>query len=156
MNKRDYKTIPFRMDPETRKEFSKHLIDDGISAQVFFTQKVAEYLRSKNKLTIIFDTDGGITMQLGSWAHRYEGEEYAEHAALSYIGFLKNGSAAGWFGHDEKAAALVPTYVDMDKGDYRVFRAAEIEDVIANKDFSGWQNIKDFAAAVRKIRGESK
>lgn len=151
------KTIPVRLDIETHKEFSKHLIDDGISAQEFFAQKIAEYLKSKNRLTIIFHGKGGITLQLGSWAHYYVGYDgYVEQAAQDYINFLEEGSTSGWDGHEEEAAALVPTYVDMKKGGYRVYRGDEIENEIASGDTYSWGNIDAFCAAVRKIRHEHK
>lgn len=151
------KTIPVRLDIETHKEFSKRLIDDGISAQEFFRQKVDEYLQDKARLTVIFDNGGGITLQFGEWAHHYGGYKgYAEQAAQDYINYLDEGSAAGWEGHEDDASDLVPTYDDMRNGGYRVFRGDEIEKTIAGEDDYGWNNISGFCEAIREIRAKSK
>lgn len=40
----DAKTIPVRLPTELHKEFSKKLIDDGISAQEFFIRHVRKYV----------------------------------------------------------------------------------------------------------------
>lgn len=151
------KTIPVRLDIETHKEFSKRLIDDGISAQEFFRQKVDEYLQDKARLTVIFDNGGGITLQLGEWAHHYGGYDgYVEQAAQDYINYLNEGDTDGWEGHEDDASDLVPTYDDMRNGGYRVFRGEDIAELVASEDYYGWQNIEDFVNAVRQIRDESK
>lgn len=43
------KTIPVRIPEAMHKEFSKKLIDDDMSAQTFFIEKVEEYLKQKPK-----------------------------------------------------------------------------------------------------------
>jgi hypothetical protein len=44
---KDFKTIPVRLKLDKHKEFMKKLIDDEKSAQVFFEEKVNEYLSEK-------------------------------------------------------------------------------------------------------------
>ena len=147
------KTIPVRLEIETHKEFSKRLIDDGISAQEFFRAKVEEYLKGKEKIAVIFDNGGGITLQLGTWAHWYDNPA---QAAEDYDAYIADRDTTGWDGHEEEAAALVPTYDEMRNGGYRVYRGDEVEKEIAAEDPDNWGNIVDFCAGVSKIRHERK
>lgn len=144
--------IPVRLDPVTHKAFCDRLYRDSISAQEFLRNKINEYLMSDTRRVVIFDNAGGITLQLGDWAHYYSGYDgYAEQAAQDYITFLAEGSTAGWEGHEAEAAALVPTYEDMRNGGYRGYRGDEIEREIASGEARDWSNIDEFCKAVRKM-----
>lgn len=55
-------------------------------------------------IKVIFDNGGGITLQLGYWAHSYDGDyDYSKQAATDFAEFIKTRSTEGWEGHDEES-----------------------------------------------------
>ena len=101
---------------------------------------------------VIFDNAGGITLQLGGWAHWYQ--EPAQ-AACDYITYRQDGHTDGWEGHEPDALDLDPDYDDIRNGGYRVCDEAEIFNAL--KEYrdgaldTGWGNLQDFIAALADI-----
>jgi DNA-binding Xre family transcriptional regulator len=103
---------------------------------------VVEYIPAK--VRVIFDNGGGVTLQLGKWAHYYDDPA---QAARDYAEYFKDGTAAGWEGHEDEAAECDPTYDEIRNGGYRVYNAGEILDEIHSDDSTGWDNIDSFCLA---------
>ena len=102
--------------------------------------------------TVIFDNAGGITLQIGDWAHWYGGfDGYIEQAAEDYKAYLDDGNTDGWDGHEDDAASLDPSYDDIRNGGDRGYFDADITDLIADDDLDTWGNIMDFVAALKKL-----
>jgi hypothetical protein len=95
---------------------------------------------------VIFDNGGGITLQLGDWAHWYND---ADQAAEDYHNYITDGSTEGWDGHEDDAAELDPTNDDIRNGGYRILYCPEDIDLL-DPDNS-WGNIMDFCAALKKM-----
>lgn len=72
---------------------------------------------------IILDNGGGLILQLGDWAHSYEGRNNASiatQAASDIRLWLATGDTAHWVGHDADALAVAPTADEIRNGGYRV------------------------------------
>jgi hypothetical protein len=98
--------------------------------------------------TVIFDNGGGITLQLGDWAHWYQD---AAQAARDYAEYIKTGSTDGWDGLDEDAAELEPSSEEISNGGYRVYTSDEIDEERQAEDPSSWYNINHFCTELNKI-----
>ena len=110
------------------------------------------FVMSKNlKVRAIFDNAGGVTLQLGDWAHYYCGYDgYIEVAAKDYKLYVEAGNTDGWDGHQDEAAELDPSYDDIRNGCYRVMDSGDIQTAIDDPDFeTGWINIRDFINALK-------
>lgn len=105
-------------------------------------------MTKKINATLIFDNGGGLTLQLGDWAHCYDD---MEQAARDYAEYIKTGSTEGWEGHEDFAAELDPDYDQIRNGGYRVYTAAEISAEVANEDSTSWRNIDDFCIALEAL-----
>ncbi len=98
--------------------------------------------------TLIFDNGGGLTLQLGDWAHCYDN---MEQAAKDFSVYLKDKNTIGWDGHEDFAAELDPEYDQIRNGGYRVYSAEEIIDECSSEDYTGWANIDDFCTALTDL-----
>jgi hypothetical protein len=96
-------------------------------------------------INVIFDNGGGVTLQLGSWAHWYNAAEMAQ-AARDLMVYEASGDTSDWEGHEPEAAELDPTYDQIRNGGYRVYHTAD--DIKAAAQDTSWGNIRDFAAAL--------
>lgn len=68
---------------------------------------------------IILDNGGGIILQLGDWAHAYNGDE--GRAALDIEAWLDGDTdTSTWDGHDDDAAACDPTAEELRNGGYNI------------------------------------
>lgn len=94
-------------------------------------------------MRIIFDNGGGVTLQLGGWAHWYQDMAQAAQDLKTYE---TEGNTDGWDGHEDEAAELDPTYDQIRNGGYRVYHSSA--DIKAAAEDTSWRNIKDFAAAL--------
>lgn len=98
---------------------------------------------------IILDNGGGITLQMGEWAHYYQdGASAAEDLAA----WLANPDTSDWEGHEEEAASLEPTQDEIRNGGYRVIRLDRGVDTLASLAGevapTGWGNSNDLSAAL--------
>lgn len=101
---------------------------------------------------LIFDNGGGLTLQLGDWAHYYGGYDGCiEQAAEDIINYINNGNTDGWDGHEEEAAELDPTYDEIRNGGYRVYTISEIIEKSKKIDGTGWYNIDRFCVTLSKL-----
>lgn len=105
----------------------------------------------KNKGRAIFDNAGGITLQLGNWAHYYGGYEgYIEQAAEDYKQYMQDGNTDDWDGHEGEASEL-PSQDEIRNGGYKVLDADDIQQAVSDPDFdSGWANVQGFIDALIK------
>ena len=102
-------------------------------------------MRNK-KNQAIFDNGGGITLQMGSFAHHYSD---AEAAATDWAAYQAKGDTSDWDGHDAEALELDPTCDEIRNGGYCVLDAEKITRMIdAAEEDTGWYNIDSFLAAV--------
>ena len=92
------------------------------------------------KVNVIFDNGGGVTLQLGDWAHYYQ--DMAQ-AATDLKAYKATGNTDGWDGHEDESAELEPTYDQIRNGGYRVYHS--IADIKAAAEDTSWCNIRDFA-----------
>ena len=107
---------------------------------------------------IIIDNGGGITLQMGAFAHVYED---AKQAADDIAAWLSNQDTSDYEGHDAEAAALEPTDEEIRNGGYRVIRLdAETDKLLplAREVWSSsWANAEALSDALRaranEIRG---
>lgn len=99
----------------------------------------------------IFDNGGGLTLQLGDWAHYYGGYDGCiEQAAEDYKVYVETGNTDGWEGHEDEAAELDPSYDEIRNGGYKIMDADDIQQAIDDPDFeSGWANIQEFIDALK-------
>lgn len=84
---------------------------------------------------IILDNGGGITLQLGAWAHSYEGSDnasIAKQAARDIREWLTSGTTRRWEGHDADALAIEPTSDEIRNGGYRVITIDRESDTAAS------------------------
>lgn len=82
-----------------------------------------------NSGKIILDNGGGITLQMGVFAHYYQD---ADQAAQDIAAWLANPDTSDWEGHEEDAAALEPTQDEIRNGGYRVIRLDRDVDTLAS------------------------
>jgi hypothetical protein len=99
-------------------------------------------------IRIICDNGGGITLQLGDWAHFYYGPGAAEQCAEDIMAYRHVGNAVDWPGHDSDALGLDPSDEDIRNHGYRVYYSAE--EVIADEPWD-WQNVYDLAVALKRL-----
>ena len=111
-------------------------------------KEIKKFFETETYQTVIFDNGGGITLQLGDWAHWYNDPE---QAAEDYKAFLEDGNTSDWEGHEEDAAELDPSDDDIRNGGYRVFNDADIADMINDDNLDTWGNIMDFCKALKKL-----
>jgi len=81
---------------------------------------------------IILDNGGGITLQLGAWAHSYDGgtKDIARRAATDIRAWLETGSTKGW--ESNGAPGVNPTADDIRNGGYRVITIDRESDTAAS------------------------
>jgi hypothetical protein len=100
----------------------------------------------KMKNRAIFDNGGGITLQLGNFAHHYSDPK---QAATDWTVYQQTKDTDGWEGHQEEAADLDPSYDEIRNGGYRVMDADDITKMIDDcEEETSWNNINSFVAAV--------
>jgi hypothetical protein len=98
----------------------------------------------------IFDNGGGITLQLGDFAHHYSDPK---QAATDWLAFQKAKDTTEWDGHEEDSAELEPSYDEIRNGGYRVMDADDISKMIDDcEEETGWSNLDRFVAAVAEVR----
>ena len=109
-------------------------------------------LIDKNLGLIILDNGGGITLQMGGFAHYYED---ADQAANDIANWLHNEDTSDWAGHEVEAAELNPTDEEISNGGYRRFRLdRDVDTLIRLAREVGachWGNAQDLYAALRSI-----
>lgn len=77
---------------------------------------------------IILDNGGGITLQMGKFAHVYED---AKQAADDIAAWLGNQDTSDFEGHDSDAATSEPTDEEITNGGYRTIRLdAEVDKLL--------------------------
>jgi hypothetical protein len=105
----------------------------------------------KLNVRAIFDNGGGVTLQLGDWAHYYgDYDGCIEQAAEDYKTYVQDGNTDGWEGHEDEAAELDPSYDEIRNGGYKIMDADDIQTAINDPDFeSGWANIQGFIDALK-------
>ena len=96
--------------------------------------------------TIIFDNGGGITLQIGDWAHWYQNPRYAADDFRTYI---LTGNTDGWDGYEKEAFDLDPSDDEIRNGGYRVYN--DIGSLLADSEETSWGNIQEFAEAYRNL-----
>lgn len=95
---------------------------------------------------VIFDNGGGITLQLGEYAHYYQSESQAAEDLFTY---LTDGNTDDWDGHEEDALEHEPTDDQLSNGGYRVYSIPDIVDAAKDPDReTGWGNIEAFCTAL--------
>jgi hypothetical protein len=105
----------------------------------------------KNEAIAIFDNGGGITLQLGAFAHHYSDPELA---AANWQDYANNPDPSDWEGHEPEALEIDPTYDQISNGGYRVFASEEIEaEVGKDQEDQSWNNVRSFIVA---LQGKSK
>lgn len=97
---------------------------------------------------VIFDNAGGITLQLGEWAHYYQDPK---QAARDYNDYLQDGNTDGWDGHEDESLEIDPTYDQIRNGGCRVYGADDISEATEGDEHNSWGNINDFIAALKEI-----
>ena len=102
--------------------------------------------------TVIFDNGGGITLQIGAWAHHYTDPR---SAAIDLEIFFDEGSADGWDGHEAESAACNPTDDEIRNGGYQVAVYSSWGEAVNDKRNNGWVNVRDFRAAIAKAAGRT-
>lgn len=91
---------------------------------------------------VIFDNGGGITVQLGDWAHWYNDPKQAAEDVSEYV---KNPNTDDWDGHEDDAAELDPSHDDIRNGGYRIWMVGDD----TNQDYrESWGNASDFFTAL--------
>jgi hypothetical protein len=90
--------------------------------------------------TIILNNGGGITLQLGGWAHWYPD---ARQAAADLRAYIADGDSSGWDGHEEEAMDCHPTADEIRNGGYRVYH-----DIADMRAADGWGNERALVAAL--------
>jgi len=98
-----------------------------------------------DSMLAIFDNAGGITLQLGNFAHYYNNPD---QAARDYHDYMVDGTAEGWEGHEEESLELNPTQDEINNGGYRVYSHSEIIDEVNSDETTGWHNIDEFCLAL--------
>lgn len=96
---------------------------------------------------IICDNGGGITLQLGNWAHFFDGQpgNGPSEAAECLRDYLRMGSTDDWEGHEADAAELDPARAEIETGGYRVYQSIV---AVLDDGESGWHNVRDLAASL--------
>lgn len=112
-------------------------------------------MRDKNQDQgkIIFAESGHIILQLGSYAHSYED---AEDAATDLYSWICDSDTADWEGHDELAAEIDPTWIDiLQNGTYRVLHmdkeSNSMKSIIKECGDIGWKNASMLADQLKSI-----
>ena len=94
----------------------------------------------------IFDNGGGITLQLGEFAHHYSD---VRQAATDWLAYQSSKDTSDWDGHDALAAELDPTCDEIRNGGYVILDADDIARMIDDsQDGNGWYNIDSFLVTV--------
>ena len=120
---------------------------DAAEARAVGNTRYAELSVTPARCRIILDNAGGITLQLGEWAHWYaQGRE--TKAAEDIQAFLATGDTHGWEGHDDDAASLDPSADEIRNGGYRVVVTDSLADAIEELQQLEWGNAIDLAAAL--------
>ena len=101
-----------------------------------------------SEATVIFDNGGGVTLQLGEWAHYYDNPS---NAAEDLRAYFDQGSTDSWHGHEQTAAECEPTMEEQRNGGYMVAMYKSWEEVADDKTNYGWANIQQFEAAVAEL-----
>lgn len=99
-----------------------------------------------NEGKIILDNGGGVTLQMGTFAHYYED---ALDAAKDLSDWIFDADTSSWEGHEDEAMECEPTQDEIRNGGYRVIRldrdvdsAASLADEIRAL---GWGNAVEMA-----------
>jgi hypothetical protein len=72
---------------------------------------------AQTKTRIILDNAGGVTLQLGDWAHYYN--DASKQVADDIREWCETRDTAQWEGHEDDAAELNPTAEQYRNGGYR-------------------------------------
>jgi|LSQX01.3.fsa_nt_gb hypothetical protein len=100
------------------------------------------------KVTAIFDNGGGLTLQLGNFAHYYNDMALAAENYKDYI--QSDGDTTGWEGHEPEAADFEPDYQDIRNNGYKVMDKSDIDAAVADPDYEPWGvNAELFIEAVK-------
>jgi hypothetical protein len=97
------------------------------------------------KLEVIFDNGGGITVQSPAFTHYYDN---AAQAAEDVRQLLAGADPSDWEGNDPQAA-IAYTEDDWRNGGLRIYDVADLRDSMASRNpIGGWHNEADFLAAL--------
>ena len=104
---------------------------------------------------IILDNGGGITLQMGEFAHYYDDPK---HAARDLADWLEDADTSTWDGHEEEAAECSPTGDDIRNGGYRVIRLDRdvdtLESLSQETKAVGWGNAGDMSDALARLHAK--
>lgn len=92
-------------------------------------------MENNTKTRIILDNGGGIILQLGDWAHSYEGStnaRIAKQASDDIREWLKTGNTDRWDGHSADALSVAPTADEIRNGGYSVINIDRDSDTAAS------------------------
>lgn len=149
--------ITLNLTDSEKEEFLNEISDsfnyklDGNELSIIWSEGE---LKINASIRAIFDNGGGLTLQLGDWAHWYS--DNIDQAAEDYLAFVEECNTDGWDGHEKSEAVLEPTSEQIANGGYRVYWEEELEHLINDDDLNSWGNVNDFCKAVRKLRSEQK
>jgi len=103
------------------------------------------------KRKAIFDNGGGITLQLGTFAHHYA---TGAAAAIDWTASSFFETTDDWEGHDEDAMTLDPSYDDEHNGGYLVCTEDDINTMISSTDEMFGSNVQAFIEALQGAHSE--
>lgn len=112
---------------------------DGVRVSIGDLEEMAEDDATEDGETsnrrIILDNGGGIILQLGDWAHSYEGStnaRIAKQASDDIREWLKTGNTDRWDGHSADALSVAPTADEIRNGGYSVINIDRDSDTAAS------------------------
>lgn|GEM_PF-6745902 len=112
---------------------------------------------AKDRGMIILDSSGGVTIQLGAWAHRYDD---ATQAAEEIGWWLLDSDTSDWDGHEPEAASLSPTLDQITNGQYITFMLDRENDTclslaeeIEKSQRNQWYNAHELCRALLSEEG---
>src|SRR6478609_5855193 len=111
-----------------------------------------------DRTRVVFDSGGGITLQLPGFAHFYSGNP--QQAAEDFRAYSLTHSTAGWDGHEPESEELNPTPEEIRNGGYRVMELSDVIMAVHGEDEAGrsqyWGRAQlDFVNALRDMEGLS-
>lgn len=106
---------------------------------------VLEYKILNAEGRLIFDNNGGVTVQLPGYAHYYD---VPEDAAGDVANYINSGNTDNWEGHEDDAAELDPDAETIRNGGYRVFSISDLNNL---RYIGNWGSVEDFCTELFKL-----
>ena len=102
-------------------------------------------MNKKIKSKLIFDDEGGVTLQLGGkWAHHFDD---IKQAAKDYHLYLQEGNTEGWEGHEPDNLKSFWTDDDIKNRGVIIYNHDEIMKEIDSEFSSSWGTVDKFCLA---------